>query len=86
VATVHDTVTEPIRTHLTLVQVFHSYATENTPWVAHALSHYKPIWYGRIASVLVVDDATQFGDFICPVYVSTVQMLVHSDPTDAGLK
>jgi hypothetical protein len=30
-------------------------------------------------------EATQFGDSICPVCVSTFEMLIHSDPTDAGL-
>jgi hypothetical protein len=67
------------------VHVFHAYASADTSWVAHALSHYTPVRYGRIASVSVAHDATQFGDSICPVYVNIFQMLVHSDPTDAGL-
>jgi hypothetical protein len=50
VTTVHNAVKETIRTHLTLVHVFHAYATVNTPWVAHALSHFTPVRYGRIAS------------------------------------
>jgi hypothetical protein len=86
VAIVHDAVNETIRAHLTLVHVFHVYASADTPWVAHALSHYTPIRYDRIASVSLAHTATQFGDSICPVCVSTVQMLVHSDPTDVGLK
>jgi hypothetical protein len=86
VATIHDEVKETIRAHLTLVHVFHAYASVDTPWVAHALSYYTSVRYGRIASVSVVHDATQFGDSICPVCVSTFQMLVLSDPTDAGLK
>jgi hypothetical protein len=85
VATIHDVTKETIRAHLTLVHVFHAYASVDTPWVAHALSHCTPIRYGRIASVSITHDATQFGDSICPVYVSTFQMLVHSDPIDAGL-
>jgi hypothetical protein len=85
VATIHNMVKEMIRAHLTLVHVFHIYASADTPWVAHALSHYAPIRYGRIASVSVAHDTTQFGDFICPVCVSTFQMLVHLDPTNAGL-
>jgi hypothetical protein len=85
VTIVHDVVKEMIRAHLTLVHVFHVYASVDTPWVAHALSHYTSVRYGRIAFVSVAHDATQFGDSICPVWVSTFQMLVHSDPTDAGL-
>jgi hypothetical protein len=54
--------------------------------VAHALSHYTSVRYGRITFVSVAHDVTQFGDSICPVCVSTFQMLVHLDPTDAGLK
>jgi hypothetical protein len=71
--------------HLTLVHVFHAYASVNTLWVAHALSHCTSVRYGRIASVSAAHNATQFGDSICPVCVSTFQMLVHSDPTDSGL-
>jgi hypothetical protein len=85
VTTVHDTVKEMIRAHLTLVHVFHAYASTDTPWVTHALSHCTPVRYGRIASVSVAHNTTQFGDSICPVCVSTFQMLIHSDPTDAGL-
>jgi hypothetical protein len=86
VATVHDAVKETIRAHLTLVHIFHTYASVDTPWVTHALSHYTPVRYGRIASVSVAHDATPFGDSICPVCVSVFQMLVHSDPSDTGLK
>jgi hypothetical protein len=62
VATVHDAVKETIRAHLTLVHVFHAYASADTPWVAHALFHYTSVRYGRIAFVSVAPDATQFGD------------------------
>jgi hypothetical protein len=86
VATIHDEVKETIRAHLTLVHVFNVYASANTPWVAHALSHYTSIRYGRIASVSAAHNATQFGDSICPVRVNTFQMLVHLDPTNAGHK
>jgi hypothetical protein len=61
------------------------YASADTLWVAHALSHYTSVMYGRIASVSAAHDVTQFGDSICPVCVSTFQMLVHSNPTDASL-
>jgi hypothetical protein len=60
VATVHNAVKEMIMAHLTLVHVFHEYASADTPWVAHALSHFTPIRYGRIASVSAVHKATQF--------------------------
>jgi hypothetical protein len=60
VATVHNAVKEMIRAHLTLVHVFHVYASVDTPWVAHALSQCTPIRYGRIASISVTYEATQF--------------------------
>jgi hypothetical protein len=47
----------------------------DTPWAAHALSHYTPIRYDRIASVSVAHDATQVGDSIYPVCVSTFKCL-----------
>jgi hypothetical protein len=85
VATVHNTVKEMIRAHRTLVHVFHVYTSTDIPWVAHALSHYTPIRYGMIASISVAHDVTKFGDSICPVCVSTFQILIHSDPTDASV-
>jgi hypothetical protein len=60
VAIIHDVVKETIRAHLTLVHVFHAYASVDTPWVARALSHYTPVRYGRIASILVAHDVTQW--------------------------
>jgi hypothetical protein len=60
VATVHNAVKETIRAHLTLVHVFHAFASADTPWVAHALSHFTPVRYGRIASVSATHEATQF--------------------------
>jgi hypothetical protein len=85
VATVHDAVKETIKAHLTLVHVFHTYASVDTQCVAHALSHYKHVRYGRIASISATHDATQFGDSICPVCISTFQMLVQQGSTDVGL-
>jgi hypothetical protein len=75
VATIHDEVKEMIRAHLTLVHVFHAYALMDTPWVAHALSHYTSVRYGRIRSISAAHDATQFGDSICPICVSTFKCL-----------
>jgi hypothetical protein len=71
VATIHDEVKETIMAHLTLMHVFHAYASADTPWVAHALSYFTSVRYGRIASVSAAHNATQFGDSICPVCVST---------------
>jgi hypothetical protein len=84
VATVHDAVKEMIRAHLTLVHVFHTYASVDTPWVAHALSHYTSVRYGRIASISAAHNATQFGDSICLVCVSTFKCLfIRTQPTRA---
>jgi hypothetical protein len=75
VATVHDVVKEMIRPHLTLVHIFHMYASVDIPWVAHALSHCTNVRYVRIASVSTVHDATKFWDSICLVCVSTFKCL-----------
>jgi hypothetical protein len=84
VATIHDEVKETIRAHLTLVHVFHVYASADTPWVAHALSHFTSVRYGRIASVSVAHDTTQFGDSICLISVSTFKCLfIRTQPTRA---
>jgi hypothetical protein len=85
VTTIHDEAKETIKARLTLVHVFHAYASADTPFVAHALSQCTPVRYGRIASVLVTHDTTQIGDSICFICVSTVQILVHHGSTDAGL-
>jgi hypothetical protein len=85
VATIHDAVKEMIKAHLTLEHVFHVYASPDTSWVAHALSHCTPVRYGRIASVLATHDATQFRDSIYLICISTFQELVHSNLTDVGL-
>jgi hypothetical protein len=58
VATTHDEVKETIRAHLTLVHVLHAYALADTPWVAHALSHFTFVRYGRIASVSAAHNTT----------------------------
>jgi hypothetical protein len=82
VATIHDEVKETIRVHLTLVHDFHVYALADTPWVAHALSHFTSVRYVRIDSVLAEHDATQFGNSICSVCVSTFKCLFNrAQPT-----
>jgi hypothetical protein len=64
------------------VHVFHVYASADTPWVAHALSHFTSVRYGRIASVSAAHDTTRFGDSICPVCVSTFKCLfIRNQPT-----
>jgi hypothetical protein len=71
-----------IRDHLTLVHVFHAYASADTPWVAHALSHYTSVRSGRITSVSAAHDATQFGDSICSICVSIFKCLfIQTQPT-----
>jgi hypothetical protein len=84
VTTIHDEVKETIRVHLTLLHIFHAYASADTLWVAHALSHYTPVRIGRIASVSAAHDATQFEDSICPICVSTFKCLfIQTQPTCA---
>jgi hypothetical protein len=66
------------------VHGFHVYASVDTPWVAHALSHFTTVRYGRIASVLAAHSATQFRDSICPICVSTFKCLfIWTQPTRA---
>jgi hypothetical protein len=73
-----------IRAHLTLVHVFHAYASADTPWVAHALSYFTSLRYGRKASVSVAHGATQFGDSISPICISTFKCLfIRTQPTQA---
>jgi hypothetical protein len=73
-----------IRAHLTIVHVFHAYASADTPWVAHALSHFTSVTYGSIASVSVAHDATQFGDSICTICISIFKCLfIQTQPTRA---
>jgi hypothetical protein len=64
------------------VRVFHAYASVETPWVAFALSHYTLVRYGRIASVPMAHDSTQFGDSICPICINTLKCLCIRALTD----
>jgi hypothetical protein len=57
------------------VHVFHAYASADTPWVAHALSHFTSVRYGRIASVSAAHGATQFRDSICLICISIFKCL-----------
>jgi hypothetical protein len=72
------------RAHLTLVHVFHAYALADTPWVAHALSHFTSVRYGRIASISAAHGATWFGDSTCLICISTFKCLfIQIQPTRA---
>jgi hypothetical protein len=51
------------------------YASADTPWVGRALSHYTSMKQGKISSNSSTHEATQFGDSICPVCVSTFKCL-----------
>jgi hypothetical protein len=84
VAIIHDEVKETISAHLTLVHVFHAYALVDTPWVAHALSHYTSVMYGSIASISTAHDATRSWESICPICVSTFKCLfIRTQPMQA---
>jgi hypothetical protein len=85
VAIIHDMTKKPSRVLPHPSAIFHAYASADTPWVARTLSHCTPVKQGKVSSNLSTHKATQFGDSICPVCVSTFQMLVHLDPTDTGL-
>jgi hypothetical protein len=85
VTTIHDVTKKPGRVLPHPSVVFHAYASMDTSWVARTLSHYISVKRGKESSNSSTYEATLFGDSICPVYASTFQMLVHSDPTNAGL-
>jgi hypothetical protein len=55
--------------------IFHAYASADTPWVAQTLSHYTSVKWGKVSSNSSAHEATQFGDSICPVCVSTFKCL-----------
>jgi hypothetical protein len=80
------TIKESSRAHLTVVHVFHAYASVDTPWVAHALSCASPVRYGRVSSNSMTVEASKFaGPQKIPYALVDNSKLVHSDPTDAGL-
>jgi hypothetical protein len=85
VATIHDVTKKLDRVLPHPSVIFHVYASIDIPWVAQTLSHCTPMKRGKVSSNSSTHEATQFGDSICPVCISIFQMLVHLDPTDAGL-
>jgi hypothetical protein len=82
VATIHDMTKKPGRVLPHPSVVFHAYASADTPWVARTLSHYTSVKRGKISSNSLTYEATQFGDSICPVCVSTFKCLFNrAQPT-----
>jgi hypothetical protein len=85
VAIIHDVTKKSGRVLPRPSAVFHAYASVNTPWVVRTLSHYTSMKRDKVSSNSSTREATQFGDSIYPVCVSTVQMLVHQGSTNTGL-
>jgi hypothetical protein len=80
------TIKESSRVHLTLVYVFHVYASADTPWVAHALSRVSPMRYGRVSSKSATVEASKFaGPKKIPYAPVHNSKLIHLDPTDVSL-
>jgi hypothetical protein len=85
VATIHDMTKKPGGVLPRPSVIFHAYASADTQSVARTLSHCTPVKHGKVSCNLLTHEATELGDSICAICVSTFQMLDHSDPTDAGL-
>jgi hypothetical protein len=86
VATVHNMIKKSVWVLPHPSVIFHAYSSADTSWVARTLSHCTPVKRGKVSSNLSTYKAIQFGDSICPICISTVQMLVQQGSTDAGLK
>jgi hypothetical protein len=85
VATIHDVTKKTGRVLPSPSSIFHMYASVDTLWVAQTLPHCTLVKRGKVSSNSLTHEATQFGDSICPICVSTFHMLVYSEPTDADL-
>jgi hypothetical protein len=85
VATIHDVTKKPARVLPHPSAIFHAYASMDIPWVAWTLSSYTSVKWGKVSSNSSMHEATQFRDSICPVCISTFQMLVQQVSTDLGL-
>jgi hypothetical protein len=84
VAIVHNVIKESGRVLPCPSAVFHAYALVDTPWVARTLSHCTPMKRGKVSSNLLTPEATQLGDSICPVCISTFKCLfIRTQPTRA---
>jgi hypothetical protein len=75
VATIHDVTKKPDQVLPRPSAVFHAYASADIPWVAQTLLHYISVKQGKVSSNSLTHEATQFGDSICPVCVSTFKCL-----------
>jgi hypothetical protein len=75
VATVHDAVKKSGQGLPRPSAVFHAYASADTPWVARTLSHYTSVKRGKVSSNSSTHEATQFGNSICSICVSTFKCL-----------
>jgi hypothetical protein len=85
VAIIHDVTKKSGRVLPHPSAAFHAYASVNTPWVAQTLSYYTSVKWGKVSSNSSTHEATQFMNYICPVCISTFQMLVQQGSTDTGL-
>jgi hypothetical protein len=84
VATFHDVTKKPGRVLPRPNAIFHAYASVDIPWVARTLSHYTSVKWGKVSSNSSTHKATQFGDSICHVCVSTFMCLfIRTQPTRA---
>jgi hypothetical protein len=82
VTTVHDAVKESGRVLPHPSVVFHAYASAVTPWVARTLAHCTLMKLGKVSSNSSTHKATMFGNFICPICVSTFKCLfIRAQPT-----
>jgi hypothetical protein len=75
VAIIHDVTKKLGRVLPRPSVVFHAYASTDTPWVARTLSHYTSMKWGKVSFNSSTHEATQFGDSICPVCISTFKCL-----------
>jgi hypothetical protein len=79
---IHDVTKKPGRVLPRPSVVFHAYASADIPWVAQTLSHFTSVKWGKVSSNSSKDEATQFRDSICPVWVSTFKCLfIRTQPT-----
>jgi hypothetical protein len=75
VATVHDEAKKSGWVIPRPSAIFHVYAPADTPWLAWTLSHCTPVKRGKVSSNSLTYEATKFGDYICPICVSTFKCL-----------
>jgi hypothetical protein len=84
VAIIHDVTKKPGRVLPHPSAIFHAYASVDTSWVAQTLCHYTSVKRDKVLSNSSTHEATQFGDSICPVCVSTFKCLfIQIQPTRA---